>query len=528
VAKLLKSPVTVWECGGNPPQWKTHPPVDNYGDVCVICGQPRPGVKVVPLRQPSATPFLPRSRVLAATLLLAGALGLAGWLLWHNWRSGAWDAPSPVTSQSPRPTATLPATAAERYSSGERRLLTYQSNRDGDRATAAFAAGDYEKAQELFSRAVMGDRRDPEVQIYLNNAIARSKEMPPFKIAVVVPVDANASSAEEILRGVADGQTQFNKAGGFNSRLLEVKIANDGNNAKLSPGVAKALVQDPAILAVIGHNASVATEAAMPIYTQAGMPMVISTSGTAAISSRVTFRTVLTNKVTGVRLADYARTRLKLDRIAVFYNPNDIYSRNMQEIFVDRFESQGGRYVQAIDMSSPDFQIEKQVQLMKGKFDAIALFPNIELLTVGLAIAEANHALGAQKMKLMGGAPVYTPRTLTSGGNAVEGLVLPVPWFGKTPYAQRAMTRWGGQVNWRTAMSYDAVLSLVNAFSAAPSRATVLQNLKAVQIPANKTSGDPIKFSETGDRIGQPKLVQVVRGSGGPAGSGLTFQEITP
>jgi branched-chain amino acid transport system substrate-binding protein len=200
----------------------------------------------------------------------------------------------------------------------------------------------------------------------------------------------------------------------------------------------------------------------------------------------------------------------------------------MQEVFVDRFEALGGRFIQAIDMSSPDFQIDKQVQSMKGKFDAIAIFPNIDLLTVGLAIAEANQELGAQKMRLFGGAPVYTPRTLTSGGNAVEGLVLPVPWFGKTPYAQRSMTRWGGQINWRTAMSYDAVLALINAFSTDPSRAMVLKNLKAVQISADKTSGDPLQFSATGDRVGQPKLVQVVRGSGGPAGSGLTFKEITP
>jgi branched-chain amino acid transport system substrate-binding protein len=520
-----QAPPLIWECTGSPPQWKAHPPVDNYGDVCVICRQPRPGGKAAHFLKPTPTPFLTRQKALAAAILLTSILGVAGGFVWQNWRSGSGGT---TGANAASPSLALPAESPERFSSGERRLLRYQSNLDGDRAAAKFATGNYAEAQELFARAVRGDRHDPELQVYLNNAMARANPASPFKIAVVVPVDANASSAEEILRGIADGQTQFNQTGGFNGRLLEVEIANDGNNPKISREVAKKITQDSKVLAVVGHNASAATEAALPIYEAAGTPLIASTSGTASLSSPVLLRTVLNNKLTGVHLADYAKQGLKLDRIAVFYDPNDIYSRDMQEIFVQRFSDLGGRYVQAIDISNPDFQIDKQLKATRGKFDAIALFPSVALTTVGLAIAEANQQLAGQKMKLLGGVTLYTPRTLSSGGNAIEGIVLPVPWFGQTPYAKRASNRWGGQVNWRTALSYDAILAVTKAFSTAPTRETMLKNLKAVQIPADKTAGDPLSFSASGERLGQPKLVQVVRGSGGPTGSGLTFKEITP
>jgi branched-chain amino acid transport system substrate-binding protein len=527
VIKSSKSsaPPLVWECVGNPPHWKAHPPVDNYGDVCVICRQPRPGVKVTQYK-PAPTPFLARRQVWAATALLAGALGLGSWLWWQNQQASLSRGTQPSLPALSAPL--LSAESPDRFSSGERRLLRYQSNRDGDRAAAAFEAQKYDEAEDLFAKAVRGDRHDPELQIYLNNARARAAKTPPFKIAVVVPVDANASTAEEMLRGFADGQTAFNQAGGLQGRLLEMVVANDGNDPKIAVSVAKALTQNPEILAVVGHNASAITEAVVPVYEAAGMPLIASTTSTASLSSPILFRTVLNNRLTGVRLANYAKVNLKLNRIAVFYNPNDIYSRDMQEIFVQRFEDLGGRYVQAIDISSPDFQIDKQLKAMRGKFDAIALFPSVPLTTVGLAIAEANQALGAQKMKLLGGVTLYTPRTLSSGGNAIAGLVLPVSWFGQTPYGNRAAQRWGGQVNWRTASSYDAVLAVSQAFSRSPTRASILKNLKSVRVPAAKTSGDALQFSAAGERLGQPKLVQAVRGTGGPTGAGLTFKEITP
>lgn len=413
-------------------------------------------------------------------------------------------------------------TAPERYSSGGRRLLLYKANLDGERGTQEFSASNYQRASEFFAKAVRGDRQDPEVQIYLNNAKARLQGRP-FTLATVVPVDSAATSAEEMLRGVADAQTKFNDAGGLSDRLLEVVIANDGNDKTISGCVARKLANNPAILGVVGHNASSASQGALVEYEKVGLAMVSPTSTSTSLSGRVFFRTVPSDAVSGRKLAEYAKNNLGKERVAVFYNPNSSYSRSLKEAFVGRFQSLGGN-AQIIDMNDADLNVEQEVRKLQDKdADAIVLFPNTSLISVAVAIAVANR----QQMVMLGGDALYRPQTLTSGGNAVDGLILAVPWFAQTPYGQKAEKRWGGQVSWRTATSYDATRALIQALSENASRDTVMDNLQYTYLPGSETSGSELQFQPTGDRVGEPILVKVGRGRGGPVGSQFSFQPMT-
>ncbi|MFM6863060.1 MAG: ABC transporter substrate-binding protein, partial [Dolichospermum sp.] len=111
-------------------------------------------------------------------------------------------------------------------SRGERTLFPTTVNRlFRDQGIQAFQKGDYERAANLFKQAIQANKNDPEVVIYYNNALAR-KAGYPFTLAVVVPIGKKLDSAQEILRGVAQAQNQFNDKKGFNGRLLEIVIAN--------------------------------------------------------------------------------------------------------------------------------------------------------------------------------------------------------------------------------------------------------------------------------------------------------------
>ncbi|MEG4322207.1 MULTISPECIES: ABC transporter substrate-binding protein [unclassified Microcoleus] len=525
---MADDPNGPWECTGNPPG--SHTKIENYGDTCLLCSKHRPGLK--PPNGKGGIEGIPW-RAIAAAVVLA-VLGIAVWL----WISKPRPKPeevvqsaSPTTSPTASPTTTpppvsLPASAPERYSNGERRLFLGKPNADGDRGTQAFKASNYSQASEFFEKAAQGDRNSPELQIYFNNAKARLAASP-FALAVVVPVEGGTASAEEMLRGVADAQTKFNDAGGLDKRLLEIFIANDGNDPPISAGVAQELAKNSNILGVIGHNASDASKAALVEYEKAGIPMVSPTSTSTTLSGSNFFRTVPSDAVSGRKLADYAWNTLRIDKVAIFYNPKSTYSSSLQQAFEANFKQPGGIVVRSIDMSNPAFKPQDEIKALQGQVNAIVLLPNTQFTTVAIALAVANSQLPAgQQMKLLGGDALYTSTTLTSGGNAVEGLILAVPWFAQTPYAQTAEKRWLGQVSWRTATSFDATQALIKALSSSPSRSTVLQNLKSINISPAETSGSVLMFEQTGDRLGEPILVQTTKGSGGPSGTPFTFKPI--
>jgi TIR domain len=94
----------------------------------------------------------------------------------------------------------------ERLSNGQKTLFPDRPNPDRDIAINAFSSGDYLKAETFFDRATNSIPKDPEAEIYRNNARARQKGTP-VVIAAIVPADVNSSNSYEILRGIADAQT---------------------------------------------------------------------------------------------------------------------------------------------------------------------------------------------------------------------------------------------------------------------------------------------------------------------------------
>ncbi|MBC6418319.1 MAG: hypothetical protein GDA44_05765, partial [Prochloron sp. SP5CPC1] len=123
-------------------------------------------------------------------------ISLPVWLPWQGLAAGAaiLSIAGVIAFQSilPPPKTSALLRTSTRFSTGEKRLLRYKGNLDGNYGTEAFQVGEYDKAIASFTKAVQGDRRDPEVQIYLNNATARHGDMVPFTLAVVVPVDGDA------------------------------------------------------------------------------------------------------------------------------------------------------------------------------------------------------------------------------------------------------------------------------------------------------------------------------------------------
>lgn len=507
-----------WTCTGH--SGKTHDEIENWGDTCSFPGCPmvrgQDGKATLPQTQTPTIPVNPI--IIGAALLLLSALGVGGVFLKDIITGGGGSNPIPTPSiSSPTPSispSSTPTTFDPTWiSAGERTLNRTQANPFRDRGVEAFIAGNFAEAVTQFEKAVLGNRNDPEVQIYLNNAKARLKGSP-LVVATVVPIDNRLNIAQDMLRGMADAQTRFNDAGGAGGRLVEIMIANDGNEPARAQMIAQNLANNPNVLGVIGHNSSKASQAALPEYEKVGLAMISPTSTSDYLSGNVFLRTVPSDGESVKILAEYAKNKLSVQKIAVFYDPNSPFSKNLFEVFEKAFKQLGGEVYTAIDLTRQDLDVKQEIQSLRNHVTAIILFPDPSNISNAISLAQANAQVSGTKFQLLGGNSLYGSDILTSGGNAIEGLIIAVPWVANNqPYAQAAYQRWGGAINWRTASSFDATIALLKALSENPTRASVLQDLKATNLPASETSGQQLQFNAQGERQEESMLVKVTKGA---------------
>ncbi|MDB9460496.1 ABC transporter substrate-binding protein [Dolichospermum circinale CS-545/17] len=416
-------------------------------------------------------------------------------------------------------------------SRGDKTLFSNINNRFRDQGIEAFKNGNYQEAVNFFQQAVKANPYDPEVLIYYNNARA-SQNSSSVSLAVVIPIDSktNNDNAQEILRGVAQAQNQFNdnqiknnlNNQGSNGLLLKVVIVNDSNNPEEAKQVVQEIVKDNSILGVIGHNSSDVTKAVIPEYEKAGLAIISSTATSNLLKSSVFFRVVDSDEITGKKLAQYTNS-LEFKKVVIFGNPNSPYSESITQAFTNEFEKMGGKVVRKplIDLSNKKFDPTQELITSIYKFEAEAaiLFPDTEHTNATIEIAKANKDDNSP-LSLLGGHTLYSNDTLIKGGKAVEGMILSVPWFRQTPqakaFAQRSGKKWGGAISWRTATSFDATQAFIQALSKDNTqdntRNNVLERLQKVELNNNQTSGYPLQFTKERERQGQSVLIKVKEG----------------
>lgn len=425
-----------------------------------------------------------------------------------------------LDSQSP---AVMSGDASVYLSEGEKILFANSSNPDKQAATSAIASGDFATAVSKLESARQSLRNDPETLIYLNNA--RLGNTAALTIAVVVPISSSASSAQELLRGVAQAQDEAIQAG----VPLKVLIGDDNNDPNQAMMIANALVQSNA-LAVIGHGTSRTSLAAAPIYQENGLVMISPTSTSTELAQiprgangNFIFRTVASDQFTGTTLARHALSQ-GLSKAVVFYNSTSSYSKSLQEAFSTTLSLEGGQVVQQIDLS----QGNAAAQLAQVDADVVALFPDSETLPQALEVAKINQ----NQLPVLAGDAFYRIESLQQAGSALNGAVLPVPWHplrsSDPNFASKGANLWGGDVNWRTALSYDAFQVVRQARSVAnvtpqsgvQGRLMLEQALSGSSFSSNGVTG-AISFLPSGDRNSQVTLVKVEPGS--RSGTGFDF-----
>ncbi|OUL37267.1 ABC transporter substrate-binding protein [Nostoc sp. T09] len=403
-----------------------------------------------------------------------------------------------------------------RISFGEKILLKPDTNADKKAGgIQAFAKGDCKTAIEKFDAYRKTNPTDPEALIYLNNTKARQKG-DRLKIAVSVPIGNAQNIAEEMLRGVAQAQDEVNQNGGINGKLLEVAIANDDNDPDIASNIATKFVNNPSIMAVVGHNSSEASNAAGGVYKSKELVMIAPTSFDQNLtdSHKYIFRTAPTNSLLAEKLAK----KLSDEFIKKASQPNILICidsasgyQQFQDAFRTKIEAAGG-IINPKDCNISD-NINFNTVISEAKNSSanglVLAFPGHKIQR-GLEVVKANRG----QLPLFAYPSLYTEQTLKDAKANVNGMILVVPWhrtaFPNSPFVQNADALWKAPVNWRTATSYDATQALIAGLKQNKTREGLEKVLHSPSFLADGATGK-IQFLPSGDRKDSPMFLAKVQ-----------------
>ena len=361
---------------------------------------------------------------------------------------------------------------------GEEILLkTNRQDNSIERGRQAFKNQEYKQAIQLFKKSLDRLPNNPEIRIYYNNARAAYQDRNPLKIATSVPIGNNPEIAQEILRGIALLQQELNDEQAKNPdfHFLQVVVANDNNSGVDAKDRAEKFVKDPSIIAVVGHNASAASEAAKDIYVQGKIVALSPTSFSPKISGNgYVYKMVPDLETFATTLSEYIRQQT--DKL-IIQNPTNLICYDNRSgdnyNFAQKYRNilLGQQFQKVIKDADFDCNIEPKNNLDQEKiYQKIAQY-QVNILMVAPYIDDLKRAVSifkqrpAQQLNLVTlGSPTFQSYlTLAEGKQGVENLVITVPWY-DLKQDNYIHSFWQNKINvWRTPMAYDATKVILTA-----------------------------------------------------------------
>ena len=361
---------------------------------------------------------------------------------------------------------------------GEEILLkTNRQDNIIEQGRQAFKNKEYKQAIQLFKQSLDRLPNNPEIRIYYNNARAAYQDRNPLKIATSVPLGNNPEIAQEILRGIALLQQELNdeQANNPDFHFLQVLVANDNNSPEDAKDRAEKFVKDPSIIAVVGHNASAASEAAKDIYVPGKIVALSPTSFSPKISGNgYIYKMVPDLETFATTLSEYIREQT--DKL-IIQNPTNLICYDNRSgdnyNFAKKYKNilLGQHFQKVIKDADFDCNIEPKNNLDEQEiYQKIAQY-QVNILMVAPYVNDLKRAVSifkqrpAQQLNLVTlGSPTFQSYlTLAEGEQGVENLVITVPWYDLTR-DNYIHSFWQNKINvWRTPMAYDSTKVILTA-----------------------------------------------------------------
>jgi branched-chain amino acid transport system substrate-binding protein len=314
---------------------------------------------------------------------------------------------------------------------------------------------------------------------------------------------------------------QMNAAGGLKvgdkKWPLTLFIEDNEDKPESAAAVAKKLISQDNVLAIIGPNASGNAIPAARICEDAKVIMISpwSTNPKTTEHLKYVFRACFLDDFQGEVMAKFARDNLKAKTAAVLYDVASEYNKGIAEFFKKSFEKLGGQVVAFESYTKDDKDFSSQLTKIKAANPDVLFLPNY-YNEVPLQAQQARR-LGIT-CSFIGSDSWGSSELLTLGGKDLEGGFFSTHYAPDiaTPKAHTFIkdyeTKYGKKPDDVAALTYDSGQLLLSAIAKAGS----LDRQKVRDALANISEFEGVtgtmKFSGTGDPVKSAVIIQIKDG----------------
>lgn len=274
--------------------------------------------------------------------------------------------------------------------------------------------------------------------------------------------------------GIRLAVEEFNAAGGFNGRKIDLITYDTKGESKEAGSAVTRLVTSDKVIAVLGEVASTLSLAGGAVCQEKGVPMISPSSTNPAVTRGrdYVFRVCFIDPFQGLVVAKFAHENLKAKKVAVLYDQAQTYSKGLRDEFKKHFTAMGGTIVADEAYQSGDQDFSAQLgKIRSGAPDAI--------FVPGYYTEAGNIALQARKLgikaPLLGGDGWDSEQLAKIGGEAIEGCYYSNHYAADQKgelvesFVKKYQSRFGSTPDGLAALGYDAANILFDAMKRAKS-----------------------------------------------------------
>ena len=263
-----------------------------------------------------------------------------------------------------------------------------------------------------------------------------------IKIGLVGPFEGmQRALGYETLAAVKLAIRRQNDAGGIGGRPVSLVALNDEGDPAQATKQARKMAVDPAIIGAIGHWSRETTDAALPIYEEAGLPLVIPTAGSFSFPDSSTAQLAPTDQELTDALAAFLTSKGDISRVLLAVEPGQFeveLDSVLREVGIETVLADAGSDSPDVDALILSLGYEETAQFLRERAAPAAILLNDLYLPLVRDLA-GNSGIG----EIYGWTIAHDER----GAKFQEAFIAET---GKTPSHQAFM-------------AYDAALCLLQA-----------------------------------------------------------------